>query len=709
MDIHNSQFGADIEFKSLDIGTPAWAVKPGPDAIPAIPFIPGTPVATENFEGTLWSEIPFDSGDWVVTSSTSHGGTKCFRGKLGIAAAVTQFTINDFFGSQQLSFWYKMPDIVTGFVNDLFEVKVDGFTVFSQNQVVADWTYVAIPLSFAFQIDFIFHKNFPIIDDTDTVFLDDLVLGGLDTPGVPGSPAHPWVYSPMYLCGDDDRLLVSSAVIDIPSVPESVVATENFETDPITGSGDWLLTTSSPHTGSRCLRSKVITNSQTTDWTFTIPGGANAIRFWDRVSSESGFDFFRVYKDVVDSDHLMYSQSGTTNTWTQHTLNITGATTVIFRYSKDTSDSAGLDAAFIDDIEWVIVAIPASTACSPFFLNGDGELKTRPLDCETDSITICPGDDPIIVTVGNFPSVAHLNCATDSVEICNDAGSPINITGPVTVSGTIALDAPTLAALEVITVLQGTSPWVVTGTINVGTITFPFVYPEDSHHTSGENGAFVLAVRNDTGGTLVNNDLDYAPLQVNSSGALRVTTRKDGRTGCYYAASPTISLTTAADAATGGKLWITNTSAIIQVRIIEVRYGCVITSLIDLGSASPILAMERMTFTGTPSGTLIAAGKRDSTDPASVGTFRSASTGMVITAGTSLRSWFPATQLAVGGLLAVNATALPPVEQVFKPRDESGDIVLRQNEGVVFRQATAGAGTEARLIQIDIVWEEFSV
>jgi len=43
---------------------------------------------------------------------------------------------------------------------------------------------------------------------------------------------------------------------------------------------------------------------------------------------------------------------------------------------------------------------------------------------------------------------------------------------------------------------------------------------EDSTHTSGDIGAMALAVRNDTLGTLVDTDGDYAPLQVNASGAL---------------------------------------------------------------------------------------------------------------------------------------------------------------------------------------------
>lgn len=45
---------------------------------------------------------------------------------------------------------------------------------------------------------------------------------------------------------------------------------------------------------------------------------------------------------------------------------------------------------------------------------------------------------------------------------------------------------------------------------------------EDSAHSSGDSGIMPLAVRNDTEGTLVDTDGDYAPLQVDSAGRLRV-------------------------------------------------------------------------------------------------------------------------------------------------------------------------------------------
>lgn len=45
---------------------------------------------------------------------------------------------------------------------------------------------------------------------------------------------------------------------------------------------------------------------------------------------------------------------------------------------------------------------------------------------------------------------------------------------------------------------------------------------EDEAHGSGDAGYFMLAVRNDGGGTMVDADGDYAPLQTDGSGNLRV-------------------------------------------------------------------------------------------------------------------------------------------------------------------------------------------
>lgn len=49
------------------------------------------------------------------------------------------------------------------------------------------------------------------------------------------------------------------------------------------------------------------------------------------------------------------------------------------------------------------------------------------------------------------------------------------------------------------------------------------VYAEDAAHTTGDLGQMALAVRNDTNSSLVDANGDYAPLQVDANGALKVS------------------------------------------------------------------------------------------------------------------------------------------------------------------------------------------
>lgn len=84
-----------------------------------------------------------------------------------------------------------------------------------------------------------------------------------------------------------------------------------------------------------------------------------------------------------------------------------------------------------------------------------------------------------------------------------------------------------------VTVLQGTSPWVVslTGGLVPGTSATSLGKAEDATHASGDTGVMVLAVRHDAGGALAGTTGDYAPLQVDATGSLRVT----GVSGSQYA------------------------------------------------------------------------------------------------------------------------------------------------------------------------------
>lgn len=56
-------------------------------------------------------------------------------------------------------------------------------------------------------------------------------------------------------------------------------------------------------------------------------------------------------------------------------------------------------------------------------------------------------------------------------------------------------------------------------------------FEEDTAHTSGDTGTMMLAVRRDANTSLVTSDGDYAPLQVGSTGALKVDIASGGGTG----------------------------------------------------------------------------------------------------------------------------------------------------------------------------------
>jgi len=79
-------------------------------------------------------------------------------------------------------------------------------------------------------------------------------------------------------------------------------------------------------------------------------------------------------------------------------------------------------------------------------------------------------------------------------------------------------------------------------------------YIEDSAHASGDSGTMPLAVRNDTLASLVSDDGDYAPLQVNATGALYATL--DGETVNVKEESLGGASTDGTSALTGADTWV---------------------------------------------------------------------------------------------------------------------------------------------------------
>lgn len=341
------------------------------------------------------------------------------------------------------------------------------------------------------------------------------------------------------------------------------------------------------------------------------------------------------------------------------------------------------------------------------------------------------------VSVSNFPAIQPVSGTVTA----NQGTSPWVVSGTVTVtdgSGPLTVDGT-------VTVNQGTSPWVVSGTVTSDT---NFDYPEDSAHVSGDIGAFALGVRNDASAVRTSTDGDYSPLSVDSAGRTLVAGQiaqdspvagnpvgvgarasntvpaavssdgdmiylwadlngrlkvHDDRTnlqGIYHANVGVFTVAASADAATAGKVWLVNTSSTVKAAI---RYIAMTESLgsVTARNSFPSITIERVTFTGTPSGASVTPAKRDSTDAANTATIRTASTGMTLTAGAAAKSF----EIGPSGGLSLSFAQIVVEQAVTWQEDER--IVLRQNEGIVLRQASAGSTGDDRLYRLDIRWEEF--
>lgn len=223
----NYQFQADVEHKTLDGGTPAWAVKPGPGDIAPIPAVPGSTTVEETFDGTLWTQITFVSGDWTVDTINFHSAPNSFRSKvIGNSQTTSFFIQNDVF-EPQLSFWART---LTETNFDFLRIFVDNVQVYQESGNLP-LHRVSIPIGFGFDIEFRYTKDFSSAPAGDGIWVDDIVLGGLDTPEVPGSPAHPLVYTPLYL-DDDDNLKVTllDQVVAVTGIPNLDCETDSVTT-----------------------------------------------------------------------------------------------------------------------------------------------------------------------------------------------------------------------------------------------------------------------------------------------------------------------------------------------------------------------------------------------------------------------------------------------------------------------------------------------
>jgi hypothetical protein len=114
-----------------------------------------------------------------------------------------------------------------------------------------------------------------------------------------------------------------------------------------------------------------------------------------------------------------------------------------------------------------------------------------------------------------------LTCVEDSVTICNE-----NIAGGVTLE--VNLD-PDNDSVGIYGYTNPANPATFTGIkvdangeLQVDVLTMPATFAEDTAHTSGNTGAFVLGVRNDSNTAMTSANGDYSPVAVNANGAVAI-------------------------------------------------------------------------------------------------------------------------------------------------------------------------------------------
>lgn len=112
----------------------------------------------------------------------------------------------------------------------------------------------------------------------------------------------------------------------------------------------WVVTDTSAQEGSFSLRSGAIGDNQTASIQFTATMLDGNLTFYRKVSSESGYDFFRVYVDGVEV--AAQTVAGEAD-WEFVAIPVTaGLRTIRFSYEKDSIVASGADAVWIDFVEF---------------------------------------------------------------------------------------------------------------------------------------------------------------------------------------------------------------------------------------------------------------------------------------------------------------------------------------------------------------------
>jgi len=247
------------------------------------------------------------------------------------------------------------------------------------------------------------------------------------------SPAGPWTTGALATVEDFE-----DAVFEIPYTNG--------------GALPWLRTNAQSHTGTWSLRSGAITHNQTSDAIIAVPAGATEMRFWYWTSSEASGPGFEGDRLLVLVDGVQVLRAQGTTPWTQAIVDVTGRSTVTFRYAKDNSTSSGSDFVAIDNLSF--------TGLSPTRVDTDGSQLAAGVSANATSLSVAVTAGPLWITSSAFPAEfpfeARLGGEVVRVTAISGAASPqtwtvirsVNgVTKPQAAGTDVRLATPAIVAL----------------------------------------------------------------------------------------------------------------------------------------------------------------------------------------------------------------------------------------------------------------------
>jgi hypothetical protein len=114
------------------------------------------------------------------------------------------------------------------------------------------------------------------------------------------------------------------------------------------GNSNWQVDSLNYHNKTSSAKSGKISN-KSESWIKTTVTGPGTLKWWWKVSSESGYDYLKLYLDGTQIGGI----TGEVD-WKQNVLNFkSGTHTILWNYKKDQYEFEGRDTAWLDGVQWV--------------------------------------------------------------------------------------------------------------------------------------------------------------------------------------------------------------------------------------------------------------------------------------------------------------------------------------------------------------------